>query len=273
MSKLLRRKIHQGGTMPTVEVTPDDAGWQYLLFQAYLLEPGESISAETGDFETGLVVLGGACTVEAGKERFASIGERPDVWTRTPPFAVLMPPGIDYSVVAETHLHIAVAGARALDKERRPARLITPGQVRFEKRGEGITYREIHHILPPGGPSVRLHLVEVYTPAGNWSSFPPHKHDTEDPPREAYLEETYYYQIKPEDGFALQRVYTDDQSLDVALAAQSGDVVLVPKGYHPVAAMPGYDCYYLNAMAGPNKEWNFTVDPRYRWLMNWAKPS
>lgn len=259
--------------MPTVEVTPDDAGWQYLLFQAYHLEPGESITAGTGEYETGLVVLGGSCTIEAGEERFSSIGERPDVWSRTPPYAVLMPPGIEYSVTAESHLHIAVAGAKADDHEPQPIRLITPEEMRFEERGEGSTYRAIHHILPPGGPSVRLQLVEVYTPAGNWSSFPPHKHDTEDPPNEAYLEETYYYQIKPEEGFALQRVYTGDHSLDEAVAIHSGDVVLVPRGYHPVAAMPGYDCYYLNAMAGPNKEWNFTVDPRYTWLMNWSKPS
>src|SRR5690606_40619124 len=105
-----------------------------------------------------------------------------------------------------------------------------------------------------------------------WSSFPPHKHDTEEHPREAYLEEIYYYQIKTEEGFAIQRIYTDDQTLDEAVAAHSGDVVLVPRGYHPVAAMPGYDCYYLNAMAGPSKAWNFTVDPRYAWLMNWTKP-
>lgn len=272
MSALLRRKTHQGGTLPTVEVTPHDAGWQYLAFRAYRLEPGESIAGETGEYETGIVVLGGSCSVAAGGQEFFEIGERPDVWAGRPPYVVVMPPGVAYQVKAESHAHIAVAGAKATDCKPHPVRLITPDEIHVEERGEGNTYRRVQHLLPPSAESARLQLVEVYTPAGNWSSFPPHKHDTEDPPREAYLEEIYYYQIKPEEGFALQRIYTDDQTLDEAVAAYSGDVVLVPRGYHPVAAMPGYDCYYLNAMAGPSKAWNFTVDPRYAWLMNWTKP-
>jgi len=273
VAPLLIRRVDRGGfAVPTVAVTPQVAGWTYLAFRAYHLEPGETLAGQTGEFETGLVVLGGTCTVEAEGTRFASIGERPDVWAKTPPYAVLVPPGVEYEVRAESRLHLAVAGALAADLDPAPVTLIRPEDIHAEVRGEGRTYRYIQHILPPSGASARLQLVEVYTPAGNWSSFPPHKHDTEDPPREAYLEETYYYQITPEGGFALQRVYTDDGSLDEVFAVHSGDLVLVPKGYHPVAAMPGYDCYYLNAMAGPAKEWNFTVDPRYRWLMNWQKP-
>ena len=137
MSMLLKRKMHQGGTMPTVEVTPQEAGWEYLLFRAFRLEPGESISAETGAYETGLVILGGTCSIQAGGGRFAAIGDRPDVWTQTPPYTVLMPPGIAYDVTAETHLHIAVAGAKATDRERLPVRLITPDDIRLEERGKG----------------------------------------------------------------------------------------------------------------------------------------
>ena len=112
----------------------------------------------------------------------------------------------------------------------------------------------------------------MYTPAGNWSSFPPHKHDTDDPPAESYLEETYYFRIAPPTGFALQRVYSADEDMDETLAASDGDLVLVPRGYHVVANSPGHECYYLNVMAGVGRAWNFSLDPAYAALMNWTKP-
>jgi 5-deoxy-glucuronate isomerase len=174
-------------------------------------------------------------------------------------------------VDATGDLHLAVAGAPAAAGG--AARLITPEEIVAEERGEGQTYRYIQHLLPTTAPAARLILVEVYTPAGNWSSFPPHKHDTEDPPRESYLEETYYYQMRPATGFALQRVYTADRSLDESVAPGHGDLVLVPRGYHTVAATPGHDCYYLNVMAGPTRAWNFQVDPAYAALMTWRKPA
>ena len=111
----------------------------------------------------------------------------------------------------------------------------------------------------------------MFTPGGNWSSYPPHKHDTENPPVEARLEELYFYQFaKPAQGFAFARVYTADRSLDEAITPMDGDVVLVPEGYHPVGVPAGYDCYYLNVMAGPNRAWYFTLDPDHAWLMNWS---
>jgi 5-deoxy-glucuronate isomerase len=109
----------------------------------------------------------------------------------------------------------------------------------------------------------------VVTPGGNWSSYPPHKHDTNDPPRERQLEELYYYRFRRPRGFAFQRVYTADRSLDEAITPMDGDAVLVPRGYHPVGVPAGYDCYYLNVMAGPIREWRFTIDPDHEWLMDW----
>jgi 5-deoxy-glucuronate isomerase len=162
-------------------------------------------------------------------------------------------------------------GAAAGDRTRAP-RLIAPDDMLVERRGEGQTLRVVHHLLPPSADAQRLILVEVYTPAGNWSSFPPHKHDTDDPPRESYLEETYYFRIQPSAGFALQRVYTADGTLDETIAARDGDLVLVPRGFHVVAATPGHACYYLNAMAGIGRAWNFSLDPAYAALMNWSKP-
>ena len=114
-------------------------------------------------------------------------------------------------------------------------------------------------------PAESLLVTEVLTPGGNWSSYPPHKHDTDDLPRESYLEETYYHRTARREGFALQMVYTDDRSLNEALQVRDGDVVLVPRGYHPVAAGPGYDLYYLNVMAGPHRRWVVTTDPDHRW--------
>ncbi len=264
MTALLRR------SRDGVRITPTDAGWQYIHFDAVRLTAGARLEGATEDRETALVLLGGRCMVQAGPVTYRSIGDRQDVWERRPPYAVLLPPGLSYTVTAETDLHLAVAGAPA--PVGGAPRLITPAEVVAEERGQDQTYRYIQHLLPPSAPAARLILVEVYTPAGNWSSFPPHKHDTEAPPAESYLEETYYYQIKPATGFAIQRVYTDDRSLDQTMAPGDGDLVLVPRGYHPVAATPGHDCYYLNVMAGPTRAWNFRVDPDYAHLMNWQKP-
>ncbi|KRT64257.1 MAG: KduI/IolB isomerase, 5-deoxy-glucuronate isomerase [Chloroflexi bacterium CSP1-4] len=153
-------------------------------------------------------------------------------------------------------------------------RLVEPAEMRVEQRGRGNTARRIHHLLPPDAEAGRLILVEVFTPGGNWSSYPPHKHDTEDQPRESYLEELYYYRFARPEGFAFQRIYTADRSLDEALTPMDGDVVLVPKGYHPVGMPAGYDGYYLNVMAGPTRLWHFTMDPDHAWLMDWdpSKP-
>ncbi len=133
------------------------------------------------------------------------------------------------------------------------------------KRGSGRTERTIYNILMEDRSAESLLVTEVFTPGGNWSSYPPHKHDTDDLPHESYLEETYYHRTAHPEGFAVQLVYTDDRSLDEALQVRDGDVVLVPRGYHPVAAGPGYDLYYLNVMAGPHRRWLVTTDPHHRW--------
>ncbi|MBX6770162.1 MAG: 5-deoxy-glucuronate isomerase [Chloroflexi bacterium] len=253
-----------------VSITPAEAGWHYIHFTAHRLADGQELAGETEDRETALVILGGRAIATADGHTLGEVGEREDVWERTKPYAVLLPPGVSYTLRARGPLHVVVAAAPA---ERAGApRLITPADIVAEERGAGQTARFIHHILPPAARASRLILVEVYTPPGNWSSFPPHKHDTEDPPRESYLEEVYYYQIRPATGFALQRVYTADRSLDQAVACLDGDLILVPRGYHVVAATPGHDCYYLNVMAGPTRAWNFQVDPDYAHLMNWQKP-
>jgi 5-deoxy-glucuronate isomerase len=123
-------------------------------------------------------------------------------------------------------------------------------------------------MIPPGFPAHRLIVVEVFTPAGNWSSFPPHKHDVHNPPGEVDLEEIYYYRIERTEGFAIQKVYTPDRRIDETLTVRDGELVLVPEGYHPVVAAHGYNVYYLNALAGSARSLAASDDPDYAWVRN-----
>ena len=214
-----------------------------------------------------VVVLEGAATIRAGGERWSSLGSRGSVFDGPPPPVLLLEPGRDLVVEAEGDATIIVADAPGADMRR--TRLFTPDEIFVETRGAGITQRTIHHLLPPTVEAGRLILFEVFTPGGNWSSYPPHKHDTENPPIEAYLEELYYYRFARPEGWGFARVYTPDRSLDASFAPADGDVLLVPAGYHPFGAPAGYDAYYLNVMAGPNRAWHFTVDPDHAWLMDW----
>jgi 5-deoxy-glucuronate isomerase len=122
--------------------------------------------------------------------------------------------------------------------------------------------------LPDSDPSANsLLVVEVYTESGNWSSYPPHKHDQDNLPVESQLEESYYHEMNPPQGFVFQRVYTDDRSIDETMTVENGDVVLVPAGYHPVGVPDGYESYYLNVMAGPTRTWKFYNDPDHEWIL------
>ena len=147
------------------------------------------------------------------------------------------------------------------------ARVIPPGTNPQITRGKGSNTRYVTNILPETDPAHSLLVVEVITPGGNTSSYPPHKHDTDNLPHESLLEETYYHRLNPPQGFAMQRVYSDDRSLDEALVIEDGDVTLVPRGYHPVAAVHGYDLYYLNVMAGPKRTWKFHNAVEHEWLL------
>jgi 5-deoxy-glucuronate isomerase len=175
-----------------------------------------------------------------------------------------MPPGTEFAITGVTNLELAVCSAPA--KYGVEPFVIEPEDIEAEVRGSGSMEREVRPILMADREAESLLVVEVITPNGHWSSYPPHKHDTDDPPNETYLEETYYHRVRPERGFAVQRVYTDDRSLDETLTVGDGDVVLVPGGYHPVGAPTGYDLYYLNVMAGPTREWIFNNDPDHEWL-------
>ncbi|WP_274653817.1 5-deoxy-glucuronate isomerase [Paenibacillus humicola] len=247
-------------------ITPESAGWTYVGFEVYRLEPGRKLRRETGDREVCLVLLSGRADVAASGFEAANIGRRMSVFEKIPPYSVYVPNDDWYEVTAVTELELAVCAAPG--KGGHAARLIAPEQVGAETRGYGNIERQIHNILPETEPADSLLVVEVFTPGGHWSSYPPHKHDRDNLPDESYLEETYYHRVSSAGGgFAVQRVYTDDRSLDETMIVRDGDAVLVPKGYHPVAAPPGYDLYYLNVMAGPTRVWKFHNDADHEWLM------
>lgn len=238
------------------DITPESAGWRYVGFEVLRLEPGEVVERETGGTEQCLVVVAGGCRVGDWE-----LGGRTTPFDG-PPEAAYVPPRSSWRVEALTPLEIGVCRAPAEHgAEARPLRL-----PQGQERGSGPTRRQVWNILMESEPAESLLVTEVVTPGGNWSSYPPHKHDTENPPEEAYLEETYYHRLARPEGFAVQRVYTDDGSLDETLAVHDRDIVLVPRGYHPVGAAAGYDLYYLNVMAGPNRRWLVNWKPEHAWL-------
>ena len=262
-SRLLRRPATPDAEGAVHRIGPAEAGWRYVGFELYRLPPGRALSRCVAGRETCLVLVSGRAAVRAGGEDLGTIGERSSPFEGSP-WSAYVPAGAEWRVETAEGCELAVCTAPA--EGRLPPRLIGPSEVGQETRGQGTNTRYVRNILPDTAQAESLLVVEVVTPGGHWSSYPPHKHDTDDPPRETYLEETYYHRLARRSGFALQRVYTDDRSLDEAIAVSDGDVVLVPRGYHPVGAPHGFDLYYLNVMAGPVRAWRFTMSGDHAFL-------
>jgi 5-deoxy-glucuronate isomerase len=217
-----------------------------------------AVERDTGDRELCVVVLAGSCEV---RSRFGDwhLGGRADPFSALPDAAYLPP----RTRVELTGGELALCWAPAREGAR--ARVLPAGEVVVEERGRGDHQRFIRPILMGDQEAESLLVCEVITPAGHWSSYPPHKHDRDALPDESLLEETYYHRISPAHGFAFQRVYGD--ALDETVTVRDGDVVLVPSGYHTVSAPPGYDLYYLNVMAGPTRVWAVANDPDHEWTL------
>jgi 5-deoxy-glucuronate isomerase len=219
------------------------------------------------------VLLGGNFNAKTSLANWKTKCGRKNVFSGLP-HALYLPPHTDFSISAESEtLDLACGWCKTNQKF--PAQFITPEMVNdmgIEFRGGDNASRQINSILPPGSACNRLVCVEVYTPSGNWSSFPAHKHDTvkTDPSTgkilEASLEEIYFYKIDKPQGFAIQKVYTEDRSLNEITEPHNNDVVLVPKGYHPVVAGHGYNVYYLNFLAGSHQSLANTDDPDHKWI-------
>ncbi len=253
-----------------VNVTPERAGWMHVGFRAVRLNPSESETVDTGTRELCLVVLTGTVDVTVDGKTYANLGTRKSVFEEVSPAAVYVPAGKTVTVGnvlgATTVAEVALCTAPGPGGSGKVS-VIDSSAMRRSVRGKGTNTRYVCDILPHDDPrAAHLLVVEVMTPASHSSSYPPHKHDVEQPPVETLLEETYYHRLNPPQGFAFQRVYTDDRSIDEACAVEDHDVVMVPKGYHPVVAPHGHDLYYLNVMAGPNRFWLFKTDPVHEWM-------
>src|ERR1700730_1787907 len=222
-------------------------GFEYLKLQVRRIPAGEKLTGSTGSNELGIVGLGGTFDLESNQGSWKNVGTRANVFTGMP-WAVYLPIHSDFAVTALTDCDIAFCYCRA--EISHPAVLIKPSDVRVEIRGGANATRQINHIITPEFPAHRLLIVEVYTPSGNWSSYPPHKHDVHNPPGEVDREDIYYYRI------------------DHTLTVRDGDLVLVPEGYHPVVAAHGYNVYYLNVLAGSARSMAASDDPDYGWVRN-----
>jgi 5-deoxy-glucuronate isomerase len=259
-------------------VNAKEAGWHHVSFHVLRLPKGTVFAKDQADHEHCAIVIEGDCVVRPLGGKWTEIGGRTSPFDAPPP-AYYAPPRRSFEIRAETDLEVAVGAAPAADGGL--ARALPSSEAREEIRGSGAMERRIHHILMEEQPAASLLVTEVVTPGGHWSSYPPHKHDTDDPPRESLLEEIYYFRFKEPGAFGLMRVYTkgprasgasagseQDRSLDESIAVRDRDLVFVPRGYHTFSAAPGYDAYYLNVMAGPRREWKITFDPdheRMRW--------
>jgi 5-deoxy-glucuronate isomerase len=264
MTELLVRKHEPDAQGVVLEVTPKSAGWERVGFKVHELAAGRSAAGGEAGREACLVVLSGTAEIAVAGERFTGVGGRASVFEDRAPGAVYAPGGAAWTVTATSPVELAVCTAPAAGAG--APREIAASAMSREVRGRGTNVRHVRNILPETEPAESLLVVEVITPGGHWSSYPPHKHDTATAGEETQLEETYYHRLNPPQGFAFQRVYTDDRSLDLTYAVEDGDVVMVPRGYHPVGAPHGYDLYYLNVMAGPKRQWIFRNDPAHDWI-------
>lgn len=255
-----------------VRVGAKQAGWQNINMVALQLRPGDpAFALSIEDYEYVAVILGGVCDIRTNRGEFLDVGRRPDVFTGMP-YAIYLPRQTDFEVEALTE-DFAMASFWAPAITDRPAKLIRPTDVDVQIEGGGNATTQVNTILRPGDASQQLTVWETYTPGGNWGQYPPHKHDT--PPAddalataEVALEELIFYKFDRPGGYALQRIYTEDRSLDQTLTAQHNDVVVVPRGYHPLTTTPGYTAYTLHVTAGAAQPHDraLRVDPRFRWV-------
>ena len=258
-----------------LDVTPESAGWDLISFQARYLVAGKEWAFASGENELAIILLSGAISVRSTRGSWHGL-KRKNVWTSAGT-ALYLPRHTEFTIVADRDSEFAVTWVPT-DEDHEPW-LIQPGDIAISVRGGDNVSRQINDLLPPDSPVQRLVLVEVYTPGGNWSSYPPHKHDVHIEGEsgqliEADLEEVYFYKLDKPEGYAYQRVYTDENSplqqagypIDVLVKAQNNCAVLVPEGYHPVVSAPGYTTYYLNVLAGSAQSLANQDDPHYSWV-------
>jgi 5-deoxy-glucuronate isomerase len=259
--------VHSRHLAPSVsgdllQFSRQDAGWEWMSLSVKRLSPGEVWESTYPGEEAAFVLLSGTCAADWGQGEH-KIGQRENVFSGLP-YAIYLAAGDRVRFKAESVCELAACHSPSHGKF--ASRLITPKDVTVSLRGGGNASRQIVDVMRPDFPADRLIVVEVYTPGGNWSSYPPHKHDVHNPPTEVDLDEIYYYRMNQENAFAHQRLYSPDGTRDTVVTVHDGDAVLVRDGYHPVVAGPGYDVYYLNFIAGSARSLAITEDPKHIWI-------
>jgi 5-deoxy-glucuronate isomerase len=245
-----------------LDLPRERARWEWMSFFVRRLAPNEQYEAHSDKEEIGIVLLGGTCSADWGRGP-QQIGGRANVFDGLP-YALYLPAG--ERAVLRAISTCEIAECRVPSSAKLEPRLITPADVAVSLRGGGNASRQIVDVMPPSFPADRLIAVEVYTPSGNWSSYPPHKHEVHNPPAEADLDEIYYYRFEQPSAYAIQRLYSSDGSRDTTVTARDGDTVLIRDGYHPVVAGHGYNVYYLNFLAGSEHSLANSIDPAHAWV-------
>lgn len=241
-----------------------DADIQLMEFGIISLQKEKVHSANTGDFETALIILGGNCEISGKDFNFQITDGRKDVFSGKP-YTVYIPCGTEYTVKASTDLEVAWTTSPSQTKNN--PYMITPAQVKEVHIGKENYQRDAYLMLTDEFPSEHLFIGEAYVPSGNHASYPPHRHDFDNLPLEVDMEEIYFFRFNPEQGYGIQKIYTDDKSIDFTCTVKQNDTTLIPRGYHPVTNAPGYTMYYLWIMAGrKNRKFLSVTDPDHQWI-------
>lgn len=257
----------------SVETTPDVAGWRYLSFRVFTLDPGESAELARTGCEAACVAISGSFEIETADGTRLKVPGRKSAFESLP-WAVYLPHSEGSRVTAiargaDPRVTIAVGYAPRSSFDRDVSDvpiMIGPTDVELELRGSGRASRQVNNIIMPSFSADRLLVCEVLTPGGNWSGWPPHRHDFDDMPREAVLEETYYYRFRRPEAWAVARIYFRDGRDDALWAVRDSDLLQVTEGYHPFSATVGYDAYYLNVLAGDRRTMTAADDPDLAWI-------
>ena len=266
---LVKHPLEGSGTYQ--KVSTSDAGWEHLNFEARQMFKGETWEGNTEENEYGFILLSGNYSATTSKGSWETGNGRKNVFAGIA-HTLYLPRHTSFAITAESAI-LDIAAGWCLATGDFAARFKKPEDAAIEIRGGDNATRQINSLIEPGFGSSKLVAVEVYTPSGNWSSFPAHKHDdrkvdADGNVTEACLEEFYFYKIDKEGGYAIQQVYTGDGSLNELMQVRTNDIVLVPKGYHPVVAAHGYNCYYLNFLAGSDQSLANTPDPDHKWIFD-----
>lgn len=259
-------KIDIAGIKLLQHIEPKKSVLNYIGLKAIEIDENSSFKESLEGLEACITVICGKANVKVNENEYKDLGQREKNFDRNPTDSVYVSNKDSYEITSDSKARVIISYA-VTDKVMK-TQLIKASDNTTERRGKGMNKRLVNNILPDSSDiSDRLIVVEVYTDEANWSSYPPHKHDTATE-TETFLEEIYYHEMDKEQGFVFQRVYTDDRVLDETMSLYNHDAVLVPRGYHPVAVPYGYDSYYLNVMAGPNKNWKFHNEEDHEWILD-----